>query len=560
MELREITDRYQLQKILKSNRFGTVLRATDLSSGRTVAVKLITVGPSPGLDAAGPPFEKLAAALAGLGAPSLPAVLDSGFTTDGSAFLVLELLEGQGLDTLSGAPPARVLSLIGQALDGLEALAGRGLVHHNVSPDNLFITAGLDGERVVLLGLGTALFRPPGPEGAAGLAAENTRFRAPELAAGAPADSRADLYSLALTTCHALGATIGFGDEPVVQLPLAVSFELESDDALRQVLERCLRQSTGERSTPKEIREALRLAMGAAAPAAPTARNRIDRAVGGPGDPGRLEPRENLPAFARAALRGTGLLPDPCRTASRRQTATSSPRWTTRSSTRSSPCRRRHPGRQGRPPPTPRRRRSSPSSGRAPPPPWTNRRSRPLAAPAGGAGSARGCRGAGRPDGVLAPASAAARRRRGAGPAAGGASEAALQATRGAARGGRRWPWRRQGPQGPPDPARHPPWRAGAAAAGGLPRADALEETLALALERLPADLAKGLKTGDLEVLRNAVEAGTARRRAWPGAPPNSAAPGGSSRPTPRPTPPRHRATRGRRWSGSRTSTPGCRT
>ena len=260
MQLRELTDRYQLQKILKSNRFGTVLRATDNQTGGTAAVKLVTVGTSPGL-AAAPDFERLATILSGLRHPNLPAVLNSGFTTDGSAFLVMELLEGKGLDALAGAPPVRILTLIGQALDGLEALAGRGLAHCNLSPDNVFLVSG--GDQVKLLGLGSALFRPRGPEG--GAVPENARFRAPELAAGGPADGRADLFSLALTACHALGATVGFGDTPVVQLPLAVSFELESDEALRQALERSLRSNPAERPTQAEIREALRRALGAAA-------------------------------------------------------------------------------------------------------------------------------------------------------------------------------------------------------------------------------------------------------------------------------------------------------
>ena len=94
-----------------------------------------------------------------------------------------------------------------------------------------------------LLGLGTAVFRPQGAEAATAGPGENARFQAPEVAAGAvAADSRADLYSLAVTACHALGATIGFGDSPVVQLPLSVSFDLENDEALRQGLERALRQ------------------------------------------------------------------------------------------------------------------------------------------------------------------------------------------------------------------------------------------------------------------------------------------------------------------------------
>lgn len=266
MQLRELTERYQLQKILKSTRFGTVLEAADLSSGRPVVIKLVNAGPSPALAAMAPGFEKLARTLAWLGHPHLPVVLDFGFTTDGSAFLVLEPLAGQGFDTLAGGPPARLLSLVGQALEGLEALASRGLAHHNLSPDNLFVVSESSGERAVLLGLGTALFRPRGP---GAVPPETARFLAPELAGSGAADGRADLYSLALTACHALGATVGFAEPPVVQLPLAVSFALESDEALRQALERSLRANPAERPTPRDFRDALRLAIGgAAAPSA----------------------------------------------------------------------------------------------------------------------------------------------------------------------------------------------------------------------------------------------------------------------------------------------------
>jgi serine/threonine-protein kinase len=258
MQLRELAERYKLQKILKSTRFGTVLQATDLVSGRTVAVKLVTTGSSPGF-AMVPELERLAATLAELRHPNLPAALDSGFTTDGSAFLVLELLEGKGFDTLAGGPPAHLLSLIDQALEGLEALAGHGLSHHNVSPDNLLVVHDGRGERVVLLGLATALFRP---RGAGAVAPENARFLAPELADSAPADGRADLYSLALTACHALGANVSFAEPPVVQMPLAVSFALENDEALRQALESSLRPNPGQRPAARDFREALRLAIG----------------------------------------------------------------------------------------------------------------------------------------------------------------------------------------------------------------------------------------------------------------------------------------------------------
>ena len=88
MQFRELTDRYQLEKILKSNRFGTVLRASDTRSGRTVAVKQITVTSPARLVAEAPAFERLAAALAELEHPALPVVFDSGFTADGAAWTV----------------------------------------------------------------------------------------------------------------------------------------------------------------------------------------------------------------------------------------------------------------------------------------------------------------------------------------------------------------------------------------------------------------------------------------------------------------------------------------
>jgi hypothetical protein len=78
---------------------------------------------------------------------------------------------------------------------------------------------------------------------------------------------RSDIYSLALTACHALRATVGGGESPVVQMPLAVSFALENDEALRQVLERSLRQDPGERPSLREIREGIRLAVGSTATA-----------------------------------------------------------------------------------------------------------------------------------------------------------------------------------------------------------------------------------------------------------------------------------------------------
>jgi hypothetical protein len=293
MPPRELTDDYRLEKILASSRGGSILRASRIDNGQTVVIKLINVpaaaDPAVALKAAAR-FGAYAAGLAGLRHPNLPLVLDSGLTPDGGAFLVMEKVDGVGFEAGcapggagAGAAPDRILPLLAQALAGLEELARHGLAHLNLSPENLFLvpaaaapaasaldrTGGGAAEQTVkLLGLGTPLFHlgEPWPD------ASSARFRAPELALPAAAretmpDWHADCYALAQTACYGLGITVAVGDLAgtlmhSVQMPLALSFELTNDEALRQILERCLRQSPRERPSHGAIRNAFRLALG----------------------------------------------------------------------------------------------------------------------------------------------------------------------------------------------------------------------------------------------------------------------------------------------------------
>ena len=296
MPPRELTDDYRLEKILGSSRGGSILRASRIDTGQTVVIKLINVpaAADPALaPKVGARFSAYAAGLAGLRHPNLARVLDWGFAPDGGAFLVMEKLDGVDFEAgcapgAAGAAPDRVLPLLAQALAGVEELARHGLAHLNLCPENLFLvppattappelsensaldqTGGAPPEQTVkLLGLGTPLFHlgEPWPDAA------SARFRAPELALPAAAretmpDWHADCYGLAQTACYALGITVAAGDvagvpTQMVQMPLALSFELANDEALRQILERCLRQSPRERPSHGAIRDAFRLALG----------------------------------------------------------------------------------------------------------------------------------------------------------------------------------------------------------------------------------------------------------------------------------------------------------
>src|SRR5436853_384252 len=148
---RELTDDYRLEKILGSSRSGSILRACRIDDGEPVVIKLIQV-PAPADPALAPGiaarFADHAAALAGIRHPNLPAVLDSGMTPDGGAFLVMEMLEGVGFETAvlahlggsggaggAGGAPERILPLLAQAVAGLAELARHGLAHLNLCPE-----------------------------------------------------------------------------------------------------------------------------------------------------------------------------------------------------------------------------------------------------------------------------------------------------------------------------------------------------------------------------------------------------------------------------------------
>ncbi len=146
------------------------------------------------------------------------AVLDDDIAEDGSAFLVMELLDGEGLDSLIGRYPegiavAPALSLAYQVLDVLAAAHAKSVVHRDIKPGNLFATR--KGETKVL-DFGIARLDEPGGGKATtrtGMTMGTPAFMAPEQAMGRPIDARADLFSVGATLFTVLsGRFVHHGD------------------------------------------------------------------------------------------------------------------------------------------------------------------------------------------------------------------------------------------------------------------------------------------------------------------------------------------------------------
>jgi len=133
---------------------GVVYRAHDERLDRDVAVKVLPPGRLAD-EATRKRFKQEAQALARLNHPNIATIFD--FDCDGPTdFLVMELLTGQTLayQLLSGPLAARSVIEFGiQLAEGLAAAHQQGILHRDLKPGNLGLTA--DG-RVKILDFGVA--------------------------------------------------------------------------------------------------------------------------------------------------------------------------------------------------------------------------------------------------------------------------------------------------------------------------------------------------------------------------------------------------------------------
>ncbi|HET6611170.1 MAG TPA: serine/threonine-protein kinase [Kofleriaceae bacterium] len=140
--------------------------------------------------------------------PGIVDIYDFGHHADGSAYIIMELLEGQELSKrLAGGkqlPAAEIAELGAQVADALAAAHAAGIVHRDLKPDNIFLcpdAAVFGGHRVKLLDFGIAKLTSDQMAVTAktrtGTLMGTPSYMAPEQCRGAgDVDHRADIYAL----------------------------------------------------------------------------------------------------------------------------------------------------------------------------------------------------------------------------------------------------------------------------------------------------------------------------------------------------------------------------
>ncbi len=148
--------RYQLDTRAGAGAVGIVFRATDKTSGRPVAVKVLRACDPESLAR----FRREADVLLQLQHPCVVRYVAHGVTPEGEPFLVMEWLEGESLKERMQQKQLDAVEIVDVALSLASALGtahARGIVHRDIKPANVFLVKGSTSDvRVVDFGLARA--------------------------------------------------------------------------------------------------------------------------------------------------------------------------------------------------------------------------------------------------------------------------------------------------------------------------------------------------------------------------------------------------------------------
>jgi serine/threonine protein kinase len=202
-----IGGRYRLLSLLGRGAMGIVWLALDERLERQVAVKQLLVEGSAWAEEAIARAMREGRIAGRLRHPNAIAVYDV-TEHEGWPCLVMEYLPSESLATREGLRPREVAAIGAQLASALAAAHEAGIVHRDIKPDNVLLTE--DGTAKIT-DFGVSRAKGDTSVTATGILAGTPAYLAPEVAKGADADSRSDVYSLGATLYAVIEGQPPFG-------------------------------------------------------------------------------------------------------------------------------------------------------------------------------------------------------------------------------------------------------------------------------------------------------------------------------------------------------------
>jgi serine/threonine protein kinase len=211
--------RYLIERLCGEGAMGRVYEARHVDIGRRLAVKILH---STYLSSAElvERFRREARAASKVGHPNIVDVTDSGTTSDGAFYFVMEFLDGVDLEQLIARdgrlPVERALRIAGQISRAVQAAHAGEIIHRDLKPANVMLVSRKDEEdfvKVLDFGISRNMDLEQSGEGhkrgltRPDVAVGTPVYMSPEQAAGVRADALTDVYAVGGLLYEMLTAT-----------------------------------------------------------------------------------------------------------------------------------------------------------------------------------------------------------------------------------------------------------------------------------------------------------------------------------------------------------------
>jgi serine/threonine-protein kinase len=205
---------------------GTVYLAEHPVIGSKVAIKFLHESMSSDAELVGRFYDE-ARVVNLIGHENIVGIFDLNTIPPNRYYIVMEYLEGETLTALlrRGPVDGRVaLEILLQLCDALHCAHGRGVVHRDLKPDNVFLLKSRGQTHFVKLvdfGIAKLRDRPSGGHTAAGMIVGTPEYMAPEQCDDRQVDARTDVYALGVIAYELATGQLPFSGKSIAQLLLA---------------------------------------------------------------------------------------------------------------------------------------------------------------------------------------------------------------------------------------------------------------------------------------------------------------------------------------------------
>lgn len=207
----EIIDGYRLEEVLGIGGMGVVYRAMQLDPRRAVALKLIRRGHALNAQFRAR-FKREAALASAIAHPNIVPVYEAR-TDKGLPYIAMALVNGTDvarmLELVGPLDPALVVLVAEQIASALDAAHAEGLVHRDVKPANILVTADCRHAYLTDFGIAKSIDGSERLTQTGGWVG-TIDYLAPEIVVGKQAGPHSDVYALTAVVYHCATGTVPF--------------------------------------------------------------------------------------------------------------------------------------------------------------------------------------------------------------------------------------------------------------------------------------------------------------------------------------------------------------